>query len=199
MLHLLPLRYVIYGLVAVPPIALLLAETLHLVGGKGFADTFGTISKAVGAIDIFLAGVIYWAWRWIPFFTIKVFPDISGTWSGRIRYQDDQGQNKEKIARLRVIQSIEKIQLLLDTNESESKAIVVYPQRDDFDRFKIVYIYENHRKEGQPAGGEVYRGTAFLRIHSPGSKFALYPHQNSIAGTYFTEHNKSGVVEFVRS
>lgn len=154
-------------------------------------DAFALI-RYVLMFEAAVAAILYFGWRYIPGFNNRIFPDISGTWDGFIYYgtKDKPGQ---KAAVLHIYQSISKIRLVLETDESQSETLVALPERDEnFSRFKLFYIFENTRKEAvQEHPGQLYRGTAFIEM-GPGKPA-------EINGSYFTDQKREGAIRFTRT
>ena len=191
MLHLLPLRWIAKGLLYVTTLAVFGATIAGLVGPEHVMHDAFALIRWVLMLETAVAAILFFGWRYIPGFNNRIFPDISGTWSGFIHYGTKEDP-KKKDAVLHVYQSISKIRLVLETDESQSETLVALPERDEhFSRFKLFYIFENTRKEAvQEHPGQLYRGTAFIEM-GPGKP-------DEINGSYFTDQKKEGSISFRR-
>lgn len=160
-----------------------------------------TILRWVLLAETALALVIFYCWHRIPGLTERwLFPHIDDSWDGNLKFKrklpaSDGGEAKivedRKCATLHVHQSLKKIRLILETDESTSETLVVHAARDeDFSRFKLFYIFENRSRDGLPNNGRSYRGTAVMEIE-PGRPDVLN-------GTYFTDQGSEGTFRFNR-
>lgn len=190
MLHLLPFRALIKTLLAGTALAVLVATTAGWLGSGSLLQQTVIVLRWLGTVDFAIVMLIFVGWRYVPFAQRYIFPYLGGTWTGTIHYQRD-GAARQKQATLQIHQSLLRVRLLLETDESESHTLIVYPQRDaDFQRFRLYYVYENRTKEGQEQRRPSYRGIAIVRVELK-PKFVL-------AGDYFTEQNGVGTVLFTR-
>lgn len=188
MLHLLPFQTLIRALLAATAIVVLVATTAGWLGSGSLLQQTITVLRWLGTIDFALAILIFVGWRYVPLAQKYIFPYLGGTWTGTIRYHRD-GVARQKEATLQIYQSLLRVRLLLETDESKSQTLIVYPQRDaDFRSFRLYYVYENRTKEGQQQRRPSYRGIAIVRIE-------LKP-KLILAGDYFTEQNGVGTVIF---
>jgi SMODS-associating 2TM, beta-strand rich effector domain len=190
MIHLLPVRLVVRALLTVSMLAVLCVLSLDLAGEQSLRAKATLILTWVGYADLMIGALLTFGWRYIPGFTRLVYPDVAGRWTGSLRYKVE-GMVGEKAATLWVRQGMLGIRLLLETDESESETLVVQPVRDlDFERFKLFYIFENRRKEGQDVALSSYRGTAVIRLEGgrPGE----------LSGDYFTARSE-GTIHFTRA
>jgi SMODS-associating 2TM, beta-strand rich effector domain len=190
MLHLLPVRLVLKVLLTVSMFAVLCALSLNLSGEQSLHAKATLILTWVSYTDFLIGILLAFGWRYIPGFTRFVYPDVAGRWTGLLRYKvgDVVGS---KPATLWVRQGMLGIRLLLETDESESETLVVQPMRDaDFRRFKLFYIFENRRKEGQDVAESSYRGTAVIRLEGG--------RPNELSGDYFTARSE-GTIHFTRA
>jgi hypothetical protein len=191
MLHLLPLRWIAKGLLYLTTFGVFGATIAGLFGPEHMVrDAFSLVRWAL-MLEAAVAIGLMLGWRYIPGFVNRIFPDISGTWDGEIIYETEGGP-KSKPAVLHVHQTISKIRLFLETDESKSETLVALPERDeDFSRFRLFYIYENTRKETAVTHpGYLYRGTAFIEI-GPGRP-------DRLDGAYFTDQKRAGKITFTR-
>jgi hypothetical protein len=166
---------------------------------SGFSSATNVLRWVLG-IEATLAVLIYYSWHRIPGLTARwLFPHIDGSWAGELhfdrRIEDDQGEITEfkgvRLADLHVHQTLLKIRLILETDESTSETLVVHADRDpDFSRFRLFYIFENRSRDGLPNTARSYRGTAVMEV-PPGR-----PHE--LRGTYFTDQGSEGTFSFNR-
>lgn len=154
------------------------------------ASSMAVVRWVLG-VEAGVAFIVYYGWHYFPGLTQRwIYPHIDGTWNGTIRYVH-QGEFGEKDAVLHISQTLVKIRLVLETDESVSETLVVRPERDpDFSRFRLFYIYENRQRDGLPNNGRSYRGTALIEL-GPGKP-------SSLVGTYFTDQRGTGTIEFTR-
>lgn len=190
MIHLIPYRDLLKFLLIITGIAILSVISLGLFGDKSFFQKSVTITSYLMTADTILGVILYFLWHRISYFTNKVFPYINGEWSGNICYKiGDNIHNKD--ATLLVMQNLLEMHMILETDESISQTMIVYPKKDEiFPVFKLFYIFENRRKEGVNNANQSYRGTAIIRL-APGKP-------NELDGDYFTDQLKSGTIHFTR-
>jgi hypothetical protein len=150
-----------------------------------------TVVRRVLGVEAVIALIVYYGWHYFPGMTQRwIYPHIEDTWDGTINYFHE-GKHGRKEAVLHVSQSLVRIRLVLETDESVSETLVVRPERDsDFSRFRLFYIYENRQRDGLPNNGRSYRGTALIEL-GPGKPSCL-------VGTYFTDQRGTGTIEFRR-
>ena len=159
-----------------------------------------TVLRWVLLIEAGFATLFYFFWHHVPGLTARwVFPHIDGSWEGTLFFNrknvaDDGAITVTpgtKEAKLHVHQTMVRIRLILETDESTSETLVVRPDRDpDFSRFRLFYIFENKSRDGLPNTARCYRGTAAMEIQ-PGSPTEL-------VGTYFTDQGGEGTFHFTR-
>lgn len=141
-------------------------------------------------IPFVITFLIYWCWRLIRPLQDLTFPYIGGEWTGVLEFRTGTGQTGNKPVTLVIKQDLLRMSLKLETNESSSRTLAVYPdQKDEFSEYRLYYFYRVERKNGVGADS-VYRGTAVIRI-SITRPFEL-------SGEYYTEHKSTGTIRFAK-
>ncbi len=186
MLHLLPIFRILRVLLFLAGTAAIAAVYLGWIGSGDLSQDASTL-MSWSAIAVFATVVaIVSAWRFIPSVQKSIFPYLGGNWSGTLSFEGPKGAETRKIT-LTVKHTLLGIRLLLDSDESTSRTLVVHPDRDpDFGIPKLFYVYLNERKEGVPGAGQRYRGLAVMRIEQ-GKGLELQ-------GDYFTETRRGGTL-----
>jgi hypothetical protein len=186
MLHLLPIRWLLriaFGIVA---LAVLSAVYAGSVGtGQATHDALLLLrwSSVAATSSIIL---LFAAWRWVPPVQRYIFPYLGGTWSGFIRFEE-QGRSQRRDVKLEIKHTLFGLRLLLESKESTSWTLAVHAERNqDFERYRLYYVYLNERKEGVAGGGQRYRGLAVIRVET-GAPLKLL-------GNYFTEADRAGIL-----
>jgi SMODS-associating 2TM, beta-strand rich effector domain len=186
MLHLLPIRLLLTGSVALFGVAVLAAGYAGLIGT---GDTLSDVTRIIrwsSTAALMLMFVPYAAWRWVPRFQRLTFPYLGGEWVGELKFSGSNGTGVRKVT-LNIRHSLLRVVLILDSVESTSRTLAVHAERDvGINRDRLYYIYLNERKEGVVGAGERYRGLAVLRVEMD-DKARLY-------GDYFTEKNGNGTI-----
>jgi len=186
MLHLLPIRLILCAFVLVAAASVALTFTGH----SATLASLSTLVRWSGSLVTIGTIVLFAAWRWIAPLQQSVFPYLGGTWSGVIEF-DDKGKSQSRDVQLEIKHLLTRISMILDSNESNSRTLVVHAEKDrDFARYRLYYVYLNERKEGVAGGGERYRGLAILRIEQTS------PLQ--MVGDYFTETDRKGALKLTR-
>ena len=190
MLNLLPIRLFLSSFAVLVGSAVLAAVYGGWLGGDALRDASGVVRWS-STLALAVIVLFYAAWRWIPALQFLIFPYLGGQWAGTVRFQGSNGPDHRHVS-LEIKHTPLGLRLLLDSDESTSRTLVVQADRDpDFDRFRIYYVYLNERKEGRPGGGQRYRGLAILRVTcSP---------QPELEGDYFTETHRRGTLHLTRS
>lgn len=201
MLHLLPLRSI--GRFAIT-VTILAVVALIFIGspaeGTAIATAMVIVRRAL-SVEAGLVLITFYFWYRVPGLTKRwLFPHIAGNWDGTLRFKrkvpkTDTEQERliedSRQASLYVHQSLVKIRLILETEESSSETLVVHSERDpDFSRFRLFYIFENRSRDGLPNTARSYRGTAVMEV-PPGTPDVLN-------GTYFTDQGSEGTFRFER-
>lgn len=190
MLHLLPVRYIIIGIIMLATASALIAG---YAGWVGTGDTLNDILKITRwsstAAAVFPI-IAHAAWRWIPPLQHLIFPYLGGIWIGELHYSGPNGTGVRKIS-LFVNHTLLKVGMILDSAESTSRTLAVHAERDTgMDRDRLYYVYLTERKEGVPGAGDRYRGLAIIRLdYSAGAE---------LHGDYFTERQHSGTLKLTR-
>lgn len=188
MLNLLPIRLLLTVIIVLISVVVLAAVHAGMIGsGDAFGD-FGSILRWSSPAALMLMLVPYLAWRWTPRVQEAVFPYLGGEWIGELRFHGPNGAGDREVS-LVVNHSLLKTVMILDSDESTSRTLVVHAERDSgTERDRLYYVYLNERKEGVRGAGEQYRGLAVLRVEiAAGSTFLL--------GDYFTERQSTGTLK----
>ena len=186
MLHLLPIRWILQATVII--VGLMVLSAVYL-GWIGRADSLRDAALLIRWSSLLAVGVIVFCfagWRWVPAVQGFIFPYLGGWWSGSIRFEDESGAHRRDVT-LEIKHTLFGLRLLLDSRESMSRTLVVHAERDqDFERFRLYYVYLNERKEGFAGARERYRGLAIIRVER-GNPIKLL-------GDYFTETHRYGTL-----
>jgi hypothetical protein len=191
MLHLLPIRILMFAFAAAVGLLILAA---FCVGQLDATETFKstqTVVRWASSLSLVAIVLLYAGWRWLPILQSAIFPYLGGCWEGEVRYLDENQHPCAKPVTMEAKHTLFGIQLLLDSDESTSATLAVHAEKDpNFDRYRLFYVYLNRRKEGVVGGGEVYRGLAVARW-AQGSQPAL-------EGDYFTDTSRRGTLHLRR-
>ena len=140
-------------------------------------------SSTIGAEVIV---VLFGAWRWIAPVQRFIFPYLGGRWSGIVQFQGDLGPDQRDVM-LEIKHTLFGLRLMLDSKESTSWTLVVHAERhQDFERYRLYYVYLNERKEGIASAGERYRGLAVMRV--------VWGIPLQLNGDYFTDTHRRGTL-----
>ena len=164
MLHLLPIRSLIAGLIACVAIAIIATIYAGWIGTDGAVQDVRWILRGAGTAAIVVITFAYAAWRWIPPVQQLIFPYLGGQWSGELHFSGPNGSGK-RVVTLAVDHTLFGLKFVLDSAESTSRTLVVHAERDvGVNRDRLYYVYLNERKEGLPGAGDRYRGLAIMRV-----------------------------------
>jgi len=201
MLHLLPLRLILWAFAFVVAISLGLA----FAGLASNGHVFGNLSVLVrwsGSLVTVATIVLFASWRWIRPLQSIIFPSLGGTWKGVVEFENENKDESEREAEvapekqtrevtLEVKHLLTGITMMLDSAESTSWTLAVHAEKaKDFDRYRLYYVYLNERKEGSEGGGERYRGLAIIGIETATPM--------RMAGNYFTETDRKGTLKLTQ-
>jgi hypothetical protein len=185
MLHLLPIRLILWLFVA----AAALSVVAFAYAGWFSEGTFATLSLVVRGVGTLVpAGILllFAGWRWIPWLRSTIFPYLGGCWSGDIAF-DENGVQQTRAATLEISHRLTGIVMILETAESISRTLVVHAEKNrHFERYRLYYAFLNERKEGTAGAGHRYRGLAILRVET-GRPLRM-------AGDYFTDTHRRGTL-----
>ena len=190
MFHLLPVRIVLTVVVALVSVAAVGGVYAGVIGkGDAIGDVLSVVRFSSVAAVVLLA-TSYAAWRWLAPFQRVTFPYLGGTWEGELQFEGANGAGSRKI-RLDVAHTLLSIKLVLESDESTSRTVVVHAERDaGIDKNRLFYVYHNERKEGVPGAGDRYRGLAVMAVDTKG--------RHSLQGQYFTERSSHGTLKLTR-
>jgi hypothetical protein len=190
MFHLLPVRWILvvgFGAIGLSILATVYAGWIG--GGEIIHDATLLLrwsSVAATSAIIFL----FAAWRWIPAIQRLVFPYLGGSWSGLVQFGAGDSDTVE--VKLEIKHTLFGIRLLLESTESISWTLAVHAERaQDFERYRLYYVYLNERKEGFSNPRERYRGLAILRLEEG--------KRPKLMGNYFTETDRKGTLRLARN
>jgi hypothetical protein len=190
MLDLFPIRLLLRCAFAAAGVVLLVAVYTGWTGkGEPSSIAFLLIRwSSMLAIVALALGVA--VWRWVPAVQRSIFPYLGGHWSGFVRFEDEDGSHRRDVT-LEIKHTLFGLRLLLDSKESTSWTLAVHAERnEDFERYRLYYVYLNERKDGFAGAGQRYRGLAVIRVES-GERFALH-------GNYFTDTDRRGTLHLGR-
>ncbi len=190
MLHLLPVRYLLVGIIALVALAVLSAVYAGFVATGSAIDDIWIIIRASMIGATVLATIPLVAWRWIPSLQRITFPYLGGVWAGELKYRGPNGEGDRKVE-LTIYHSLARLVLILESAESTSRTLVAHAERaaeENCDR--MYYVFRNERKEGVPGARVQYRGLAILRVQSD--------RRLTLDGDYFTERLSSGQLHLRR-
>ena len=186
MLHLLPIRLLLGTIIA---IGVLSVGGIALNGWQQTHDAVATISRVVRLSGTFVTVttvVLFALWRWSTSVQELIFPYLGGRWEGRVEFVGTNGPDTRAVT-AEIKHTLTRIVVLLDSEESTSRTLVVHAERDpDFKRFRLYYAYLNQRKEGVPGASQTYRGLAVLRV--------VLGEPRQLIGDYFTEAPRGGAM-----
>jgi len=190
MLHLLPIRYLLAAVVGLVALAVLASVYAGAVGTGDPAADVRWVVRWASVAALALIVVAYAAWRWIGKVQSLTFPYLGGEWAGDLEFRGRAGAGTRKVT-LAVSHTLLRIKLVLESDESTSRTLVVQADRDPgINRDRLYYVYLNERKEGVAGSGDRYRGLAILRV-DVSKGLALH-------GDYFTERQGSGTLSLTR-
>ena len=183
MMHLLPIRPFIATITILVVLALLVQGIVPYGGWEKLLLDIRWLYLLVISIPIILCAF----WRWYSKFRTFIFPYLGGQWTGSIEFQGSHGCGTRNVS-LRINHTLFTIKLLLESEESTSRTLSVYANRDPgINRNLLYYVFQNERKEGIPNEKTNYRGLAVLRLDAENSR---------LLGDYFTEQKGSGQLIF---
>lgn len=187
MLHLLPVKIILQIAVALVALAVLAAVNAGWLAAGDFEWESLLLVRWSPVAASAMVIALFAAWRWIPPAQRFIFPYLGGDWRGFILFEGRDGEERRAV-KLEVKHTLFGLKLMLESNESTSSTLAVHAERNrDFARFRLYYVYLNERKDGVLGAHERYRGIAIMRVE-PG-------HPSRLRGTYFTEANRSGILE----
>ncbi len=186
MLHLLPIRLILWLFVAVAALSVVVFANAGWFS-EGTLATLSLIVRWVGTLVPAGIVLLFSGWRWLPVVRTAIFPYLGGGWTGVIAFEDEEGVPQTREATAEVRHLLTGIVMILETDESISRTLVVHAEKDrHFDRYRLYYAYLNERKEGTKGAGDRYRGLAILRVEA-GRPLRM-------AGDYFTDTHRRGTL-----
>jgi|SRR5579871_2285809 len=142
------------------------------------------VLSLVGAGSVY--GVLYWylnrrAWRWSRLGSLLKLPDISGDWDCVGQTLDLNGQVLHNWqGRIKIVQSWNKLRVLLSTHQSSSTSIAAAIVCDKDGGYRLLYNYKN-----DPGIGEVQ-----LRSHRGSADIGFSQDLRSAKGEYFNGYGR---------
>ncbi len=140
MLHLLPVRLLFQGAIALVALAIAAGFYAGWLDPSDGAQNIALLLRISSSLAVTLSVALVAGWRWIPSLQRFIFPYLGGRWTGVIRFSKDEdgGEGLRKVTK----------------------------ENPDFERFRLFYIYLNERKEGVVGARERYRGVAIMRVET---------------------------------
>jgi len=173
--------------------ALIWAFFLLISGFPLTKEFFDPFSKVIGVLVIVLFIFDKWLWKFPilhPWFVS--FPDISGTWKGKIIsswIDDETGEQIEPIDAFLVIhQTFSSINIQMITHESKSDLLTGNFILNGTNTKKIAGIYNNVPNLLSREKSPIHYGGLLLEIHTAGSE--------NLEGEYWTGRNTKGILKF---
>jgi hypothetical protein len=190
MLHLLPIRLILWVFAAFVALMVLAAVYMGIAGDEALFQDAAAAVRWSSSLATGIIVLLYASWRWIPPVQNMIFPYLGGEWSGILNYEGKNGPGERDVT-LEVKHTLFGLHLMLDSKESTSWTLAVHAERHpDFDRYRLYYVYLNERKEGVAGAGERYRELAVMRV-KPGKRMELQ-------GDYFTDTHRRGTLHLAR-
>lgn len=193
MLHLLPIRLAITAFMAIAIAAYALGFAFGWISAVEAIDIVGLAWRSSVILALFALGTCLVIWRFVPHVQKLVFPYLGGEWTGQLTYVDQNtGLSHAKPVRARFNHNLFYLKILLESDESDSKTLVVHADPDrDFNAHKLYYVFFNERKEGASNPRSSYRGTAILQLEKDNCEH--------LSGSYFTENGGRGNLALKRA
>lgn len=189
MLHLLPIRLILTVFIIILGFSLFGAAEIGSLPLNDFSEAAKYIFRYSSKISLVFVIVLWLLWRWVPFIQRFIFPYLGGQWKGIVTYTVS-GEKLTADVTLEIKHTLLGLKLILDSNESRSRTLVVHAQKDpDFAQYDLYYVYRNERKPGFPVtnGIKIYRGVSIMQVDTSTSTLKL-------TGDYFTDAQKSGTL-----
>ena len=160
MLHLLPAKWFARAAFVCIAFVVLAASYAGAVGtGDALSDANWVMRWSFTAAVMLMAAP-YVAWRWLPGLQRIIFPYLGGEWHGQLEYEGPNGKGSRSVS-LSVRHTFLQVVLVLDSDQSTSRTLVVHAERDSgIKRDRLYYVFLNERKEGVLGAGARYRGLA---------------------------------------
>lgn len=151
------------------------------------------ISTVIVAIT---SAVWRWVWNWFPILDRKVFPDLNGTWEGKLMSTWKNSANGEGIAPIVVTiwirQGLFSTSIKLQSGESTSYSTRCLLEADgDAGRFRFRYSYDNTPRAEYRHRSARHEGVAWLEMDIDADRERLI-------GCYYTDRKTSGDIDVRR-
>ena len=144
-----------------------------------------SILSLAGATAVFSA--LYWlfdrfAWRWRFLNAVIKVPNIAGAWSceGRTINLDGSVEHQWQ-AKIIILQSWDKIRVLLKTDQSSSNSVAAALICDDSEAYRLLYHYRNDPKIGEVG----------LASHLGFGELVFAKDLKTAEGEYFNGHGRN--------
>lgn len=169
-------------------------SSLALALNASGVAALGIAFKGMAALNFVLLVIaaLGWRylWRWVPKLGTWIYPDLNGKWVVDINWHwgDTSGRKK---AKAQIKQTLLKISIELQSNESESVTLLVVPHKDvNSSRPGLYYLYRNEPSRGAAQTQKSHLGAALLKVD---------PDTNQrLRGNYFTDRSTNGQFTFRR-
>lgn len=201
MWSLLPRRF---QLAVVLVTGILLAYSLDagwaLITGEG-SGLLKWVSLVVVLIGVVLAGLAQFFWfrllNWWPWLQTKTFPDLNGTWQGRLVstwQRRETGDALHYISATTLIrQTLFSTHVSMHTDESKSESTRAFLEPFyDTRRYRLWYSYNNDPMAQFKRRSSPHEGVAYLDLQWDVDR-------DRLTGRYYTDRETSGDVELRRT
>lgn len=153
----------------------------ELKTGISVYTTFGYASEAIGVAAIIIVCYEKWLWRYDPF--VKT-PYIAGMYKGTLKSNYDQTKRNATVL---IKQSFLTVDVMLQTEESRSRTVsgsveVIFGVPE------LIYTYLNEPKAKVRDSSTIHYGTATF----------LLDEKSHLVGSYYTDRNTTGDMDFTR-
>lgn len=192
MLHLLPIRLMLIAFAGVVAMLIVMALYAGWIVGDDPTEVMLQVFRWAPPLAVGAIVVTYAAWRWIPPVQLAIFPYLGGVWSGKVCFDNENGESDSREVKLTAKHTLFRIKLLLESDETRSLTLAVQAEKvDGFDLYQLYYVYLSERKEGIKNAGTKYRGLAIVRYDQGNPP--------KLQGNYFTETRRSGTLHLERT
>jgi hypothetical protein len=154
---------------------------------------FLPLSIVIGVLSLALLIFDWWAWAWFGFRLFSKRPDLRGTWKGTIRsnWKSADGLDRGAIeAYISIYQTYTGFHFRLFTQESQSVTIIASLACEPDDHYVVSGVYRNEPNQLIRSRSPIHHGGLILNVSNPS--------QNQMSGTYWTDRQTHGEMEFHR-
>ncbi|MFZ4604108.1 MAG: hypothetical protein ACOYM8_16815 [Caulobacterales bacterium] len=165
---------------------------MELVTGEG-KPAWQLVSLAAAAISTVVIPAMEAAWptvwRYIPLLNAKVFPDLNGTWEGKVY----PTAHDERVVSVRIRQTLFDVFVSMKSAEAESKSVRASFEIDrSAHKARIWYAYEARPNPELLPANPRHDGMACLEVDLDGP-------YTELSGRYFTERGTLGKIALSRA